>query len=151
MPDIHIADSDDEAQLVMRLRRYATRKQRRRVVVVFDHGVYGHPQSLNGYGVECYFAKSPKDADSHLINKIRHIRRKGDWQVVTSDRAVAGEAHTYGIQVVSAQAFAKKLQTLNEPDGRLIDKEKERRLNAQEVEEWLRIFGVSADEDAQPE
>ncbi|MCG8348305.1 MAG: hypothetical protein MI924_11065, partial [Chloroflexales bacterium] len=50
LPNLNLADHDDEAQLVMLLRHYTTRKRGRRVVVVFDHGVYGHPDNLNGYG-----------------------------------------------------------------------------------------------------
>lgn len=150
MPNLSLADSDDEAQLVLLLRRYATRKRRGKVVVVFDHGVYGHPENLNGYGVECHFAMSPRDADSYLIRRIRSIRRTGDWYVVTSDRAVAGEARARGIRVVSARAFARTLLALNEPSVRAEDKANDRPLSAQEIEEWLRLFGESPNDADQP-
>lgn len=148
MPDLNLADSDDEAQLVLLLRRYAARKRGRRVVVVFDHGVYGHPQNLSGYGVECHFAMSPEDADHDLIRRIRAIRRKGEWQVVTSDRAVAGEARARGMKVVSAQEFARKLQALGTPAVHPRTKDTDHTLSPDEVEEWLRMFGVSPDDEA---
>jgi hypothetical protein len=141
MPHLHLSASDDEAQLVMLLRRYATSKPGRRVVVVFDSGVYGHPDNLNGYNVECYFAKSPRDADQELIRRIRAIRRRGQWQVVTSDRAVAGEAQVRGIRVVSSQAFARKLQALVQPSATLEDKSGEKPVREHDIEEWLRLFG----------
>lgn len=149
IPTISLADSDDEAQLVMLLRRYATRKRGRRVIVVFDGGVYGHPGNLNGYGVECYFAKSPRDADHELIRRIRAIKRTGEWQVVSSDRAVAGEARARGVVVVSAQEFARRLLALHEPEVRPGDKLRDRPLSPAEVEEWLRLFGIDPREAAE--
>ncbi len=148
MPNLHLSDSDDEAQLVMILRRYATRKRGRRVVVVFDRGSYGYPGNLNGYGVECHFARSPDNADKELIRRIRNIRRAEQWQVVTSDRAVAGEARAHRIPVISSQEFARRLQHLDQP---VVDRDgdeqgRERPLSPQEIAEWLRLFGVEDDE-----
>ncbi len=149
LPQISLADSDDEVQLVMLLRRYATRKRGRRVVVIFDGGVYGHPLNLNGYGVECHFAKVPHTADHELIRRIRAIKRKGEWLVVSSDRAVVGEARAHGITVISAQEFARRLLAIREPLVRLSDKLRERPLSPAEVEEWMRLFGIdpAADPD----
>lgn len=146
IPHLKLSDSDDEAQLVMMLRRYALRKRGRRVIVIFDRGVYGHPYNLNGYNVECHFAKSPRDADSELIKRIRAVKRRSDWQVVTSDRAVAGEARARGIPVISAQDFARRLLALHEPTATLREKRNDRPLSPQEVKDWMRIFGIE-DED----
>jgi predicted RNA-binding protein with PIN domain len=147
LPHLRLSDSDDEAQLVMLLRRYATRKRSRRVVVVFDHGVYGHPDNLNGYNVECHFAHSPTDADTELIRRIRAIKRTGQWQVVTSDRAVAGAARAQGVQVISSQAFARKLAVLREPTASMHEKKSEKPLNEAEIQDWLRLFGEKEDEE----
>lgn len=147
MPNLSLADSDDEARLVLILRRYALRKRGRRIIVVFDHGVYGHPGNLNGYGVECHFAHSPDDGDHELIRRIRKIRRRGEWQIVTSDRAVAGEARAHGITVISAQDFASKLQKLDGPVVNLSSKYREQPLKPHEVEEWLRVFGAEGGTD----
>ncbi len=92
LPGIDLADPDDEARLVMVLRRYAARRRGRKIVVIFDGGVYGHPGNLNGYGVEAHFVRMPANADSELIRRIRGIRRCSEWLVVSSDRAVAGAA-----------------------------------------------------------
>lgn len=148
--EIDITSEDDEAQLVMLLRRYVARKRGRRIVVVFDNGAYGHPESLNGYGVECYFAKTPKDADRELIRRIKTIRRRDIWQVITSDRAVAGEARTRGIKVVSSAAFAQKLKQRDIPALPEVDTEdkiKNRKLSSHEVDEWLRLFGESPESE----
>jgi hypothetical protein len=147
VPDLDLADSDDEAQLVLLLRQYAARKRGRRIVVVFDHGVYGHPQNLNGYNVECHFAKSPRDADKLLIRRIRAIRRTNEWQVITSDRAVAGEARARGIKVISSNEFARKLQVSDGPAVRPDSKSSERPLTSCEVDEWMQIFGIDPEAD----
>src|SRR5437867_2835828 len=109
IPSISLADADDEAQLVMLLRRYAMGKRGRQVIVVFDHGVYGHPQRLDGYGVTCHFAMSPQDADAQLIRRIKALRRPGDWALVSSDRQVARMAAERGVRVIGSREFATRL------------------------------------------
>jgi uncharacterized protein len=150
MPNINLADPDDEARLVMLLRRYAARKKGRKIVVIFDGGIYGHPEQLNGYGVEARFARSPSDADSELIKRIRTIKRRDEWIVVSSDRAVAGVAQAHGVPVLSAQIFARRLVALDQPRASLNAKRNDRPLSPAEVEEWLRVFGLRP-EDMQDE
>jgi predicted RNA-binding protein with PIN domain len=147
MPDIDLSDPDDEEKLVAKLRRYAARKRGRKIVVVFDGGVYGHPDNLNGYGVETRFIKPPHNADQELIRQIRAIRRRDEWLVVSSDRAVVREAQARGIPVISAQEFARRLQQLDQPRINARDKRGDRPLSKAEIEDWLRFFGVDEDED----
>lgn len=149
IPSIDMADPDDEAQLVMLLRRYAVRRPGRKLVVIFDGGVYGHPDNLNGYGVEARFAKSPSDADRELIRRIGAIKRRDEWLVVSSDRAVAGAAEAHRIPVISAQEFAKRLLRLSQPSASIREKRNDRPLSKAEIEEWLKIFGV--DEEGEPD
>jgi predicted RNA-binding protein with PIN domain len=149
IPTLSLGAEDDEAQLVMLLRRYATRKRGRRVLVVFDHGVYGHPQRLNGYGVECIFAHSPRDADAELIRRIRAVRRPKEWLVVSSDRAVTGEARARGVNVVSSQEFGRKLLAQNQRAPSVHEKGMDRPLSAEEIAEWLRLFGIEPDEEGE--
>lgn len=150
MPSLSLADVDDEAQLVMLLRRYATAKRRRQIVVVFDHGVYGHPQQLDGYGVSCHFARSPRDADNELLRRIAKIARPKEWTLVTSDRQVARAAEQRGVRVVSAQAFAAQITALTgkqpAPPSAPDEKPRDVHLSEAEVEEWLALF-----EDGEPD
>jgi uncharacterized protein len=147
VPTISLADPDDEAKLVMLLRRYAAHRRGRKVIVVFDGGVYGHPDNLNGYSVEAHFARSPGDADAELIRRIRGVRRRDEWLVVSSDRAVAGEAKARGLPVLSSQDFARRLIALDQPRASLGSKGGERPLSKDEVDEWLREFGVAEDDE----
>jgi predicted RNA-binding protein with PIN domain len=147
-PGLNLSDADDEAQLVLLLRGYAARKRGRQVVVVFDRGVYGHPQRLDGYNVSCHFAKSPQDADTQLIRRLRALRRPREWALVSSDRQVARVAEECGVRVIGAREFAAQLQAPTAP-ARPRPEKPEARLSPAEIEEWLRIFGETSggDED----
>lgn len=142
---LRLDDPEDEYKLVLLLRRYATRKRGRRVVVVFDHGIYGHPANLNGYGVECVFAKSPRDADAEIMRRVGKIRRSSDWVVVSSDRAVVGAARGHNIRVQSSHDFGRKLLIRSTATAALDEKDSDRKLSEREIEEWLRLFGIDPD------
>jgi predicted RNA-binding protein with PIN domain len=146
VPGLSLADADDEARLVLLLRGYAARKRGRQIVVVFDRGVYGHPEQLNGYSVTCYFAKSPQDADTQLIRRLRALGRPREWALVSSDRQVARVAEECGVRVIGARQFAAQLYTPVAPERPAAEKP-EARLSPAEVEEWLRIFGEAGGED----
>jgi predicted RNA-binding protein with PIN domain len=140
MPGLDLADADDEGQLVMLLRRYSTAKRSRQVVVVFDRGVYGHPQKLDGYGIACHFARSPQDADAQLIKRLRAISRPREWTLVSSDRRVVRVAEERSVKVISSQDFARQLLA---PPGRPAPpagEKPDRQLSEAEIEEWLELF-----------
>jgi predicted RNA-binding protein with PIN domain len=146
---ISLADPDDEAQLVVLLRGYAARKRGRQVVVVFDHGVYGHPLNLNGYGVACYFAKSPQDADTHLIRRIQGLPRPRDWALVSSDRRIMRAAEERGVRVIGAREFAGQLLGPAAPAKPAAEKP-DAPLSAAEVDEWLELFGEAPAREEPP-
>ncbi|HWQ15106.1 MAG TPA: NYN domain-containing protein [Roseiflexaceae bacterium] len=146
MPGLSLADEDDEARLVQLLRGYAARKRGRTVVVVFDHGVYGHPAQLNGYGVSCHFARSPQDADAQIIRRLRSIRGRRDWAVVTADREIARAAAEQQVRVIDSRAFARQLSAPPERRPTPPPDKRETPLTPAEVEEWLRLFGERGEE-----
>ena len=138
---LSLADADDEAQLVMLLRRYSTARRGRQVVVVFDRGVYGHPQQLNGYGITCHFARSPQDADAELIKRLRALKRPREWTLVTSDRAIIREASDRGVRVIGSRELAQQLQAgPQRPAAPSPEEKREKPLSEAEVEEWLEFF-----------
>ncbi len=147
IPGISLSDPDDEAKLVQLLRSYAVRKRARQVIVVFDHGVYGHPHSLNGYGVVCHFALSPQDADSQLIRRMKALNRPREWALVTSDRAVARAAQDCGVRVIDARAFATELTgpPKHAKPAPAPDQKREIRMSDAEIAEWMRLFGEEPD------
>jgi predicted RNA-binding protein with PIN domain len=140
MPGIKLSDADDEGELIMLLRRYSTAKRRRQVVVVFDHGVYGHPQKLDGYGITCHFARSPQDADAQLIKRLRALKRPRDWTLVTSDRQVVRVAEECGVKVVSSQEFARQLLAAPARAATPPEEKRDVQLSEAEIAEWMEIF-----------
>lgn len=149
MPGISLADPDDEWKLVLILRRYAVAKRGRKLIVVFDNGVYGHPGNLNGFNVTCHFARSPQDADTQLAKRIRATARPREWTLISSDRAVAQVAQDRGMRVISSHDFAKQLVTGPQPRP---DEEKPRAgtMGNAELNEWLVLFGEAPELPPEP-
>ncbi|MBC8162786.1 MAG: NYN domain-containing protein [Roseiflexaceae bacterium] len=149
MPGISLSDEDDEAKLVLALRGFATADRRRSLIVVFDHGVYGHPHSLDGYGVACFFARSPQDADTQLIKRITAITRPSEWRVITSDREVARAATSHNIRVTSSHDFVHELSAPAKPRTAQPTDKPEARLSPAQINEWLRLFGEEPEHSAE--
>jgi predicted RNA-binding protein with PIN domain len=139
-PGLRLDDPDDEGKLVMLLRSYAARKRGRALVVVFDHGVYGHPQRLDGYGVVCHFARSPQDADTQIARRLRRLSQPREWALVTSDRALARVAEECGVRVIDSRAFAAQLAQPR-PRADAAQEKYDARISDAEIDEWLRLFG----------
>lgn len=135
LPDLHLDDPDDEAKLVARLRTYCARTGKR-VTVVFDRGLPGGRSELSGGGVEVVFASAGHTADGILCERVRRSRDPRGLTVVTSDREVIAAAQARGALVVRSEEFAVSLGA-----RRAAKAEKDVRLSAAEVEEWLRVFG----------
>src|SRR5512136_1717040 len=111
-PGLSLADPNDEQKLVVMLRQYAARKQAR-IVVVFDSGTASHvggkSKELSGGNVTAIFAGSHTIADRILMERIRELKKSGDWVVVSSDREVQQAAQRRKMNVWSSAEFAKKM------------------------------------------
>jgi predicted RNA-binding protein with PIN domain len=142
LPDLRLDDPEDEAKLVARLRAYCARTGKR-VTVVFDRGLPGgRSGGLSGGGVEVVFASAGHAADGILRERIRQARDPRGLTVVTSDRQIIAAARARGAQVTRSEEFAPHLRAPRTADG---DGEggggKDVHLSAEDVEEWLDIFG----------
>jgi len=109
MPDIDLAQSDDEHQLVLRLRTYCG-EGRRQVTVVFDSGLGPAPSwNLSGGGVTVRFAPPGVEADRVIVRMVEKSASPAQITVVTNDRGLAGLVRAAGGQVRSATQFALAL------------------------------------------
>jgi len=136
MPDMSLADADDEAELVRRLRRYCQRN-RRRATVVFDGGLIGGiAPALSAPPVEVVFAAEDESADRILVRRIRRARDPRGLLVVSSDRAVQEAARAQGARVIASETFAAQLA--GHSAGR---REPGKPVAVGSVDEWLRAFG----------
>ena len=115
MPDIDLAQSDDEHQLVLRLRTYCG-EGRRQVTVVFDSGLGPAPSwNLSGGGVTVRFAPPGVEADRVIVRMVEQSASPAQVTVVTNDRGLAGLVRAAGGQVRSATQFAATLARPSRP------------------------------------
>jgi len=141
LPDLRLDDPDDEAKLVARLRTYCART-RKRITVVFDRGLPGGRSELSGGGVEVVFAATGHTADGILCERVRQARDPRGLTIVTSDREVIAVARARGARVVRSEEFAAQLGVKAKAKVKAeVEVKADVRLSAQEIEEWLRVFG----------
>lgn len=141
MDDLSLADPDDEAKLVYRLRIYRS-SIRENITVVFDGGGgYTPPSSLSGSGVEVVFAEPHSSADAIIIRRIERATMPERLTVVSSDAEIVTAARRQGARSVSAKEFVAEIARNHSPKRRKPRKPSpEPRLSRDEVEEWLKLF-----------
>lgn len=139
MPDISLADPNDEVKLVLRLKSWSAGSRRRRITVVFDSGLPGgQSRALSSGSVKVLFASTGSSADAILIRRIRNVQNPAEYTLVTSDREVIKAAQTRNMPRISAESFAAQIQASNK--GAKSDSALAPFLSAEEVEEWLKLF-----------
>jgi predicted RNA-binding protein with PIN domain len=147
LPDLSLEDPDDEQKLVVVLRKYAAWR-RAKVVVVFDSGMPGgRSNELSGGGVTAIFAGSHTIADRVLMERIRELKKPGEWVIVSSDREVQQAAARRHLIVWSSPDFVKRLAR-PVPTAKLPAAD-EHPVSTADVDEWLNIFG-DVKQDATP-
>jgi uncharacterized protein len=152
MPDISLSDPDDEAQLILRLRRWVAANPKRRVTVYFDGGLPGGREPhLSGARLEVVFASGGRPADDMLIRHIRRIKNPPEYTLVTSDREIIAAAEQRRLPYLLAQDFAPELAG-DEPEPAppppsVADKPL---LSEAEVAAWMELFGPEPELPKQP-
>lgn len=145
LPGIDLADPNDEVRLTERLRAYCGRT-RRRATVIFDRGLPGGPShELSSGQVRVIFAPSHTTADRLIISRIEQASNRGQYLVVSSDRAIHKAATARGLQIMTSQEFAKRLQiTLHPPAAAPVDEDPRDIYvdDPAELEDWLRFFNA---------
>jgi hypothetical protein len=143
LPDVSLADPDDEAKLVEKLRGFVVHTGKK-VVVVFDHGLPGGKSRMSTSSVEVVFASQPGDADTIMIGRIAKARDPGQWIVVTNDQAVLNAAQARRMKCLRSREFAKLLaEAGSTPRTRARDQGEasDPHVPPHEVEAWLKVFG----------
>ncbi len=142
LPDIDLADPDDEAKLVTRLKGFVARRRgRTQCTVIFDCGIPGGFSSMSNRSVKVFFAAAQHmDADRLLKLRILRTKDPGNWTVVSSDEAVLDCARTYKMRWLTSTEFVEKLQG-EAPEEDSPGEEINVQLSSDEVDEWLGIFG----------
>lgn len=144
MADIDLADPDDEAQLVLRLRSWTAAGARRRVTVYFDGGLPGGPaHDLSGARLQVIFASAGRSADDLILRQIGKVNNPPEYTVVSSDREILTAAEKRKMPTISSEIFAESVEEeaahrarpepSAEPD--------EPSLSEEEIAQWLELFG----------
>ncbi|MGD8604265.1 MAG: NYN domain-containing protein [Anaerolineales bacterium] len=145
LPNIDLADPDDERQLIQLLETFI-QASGKRLVVHFDRGTVGQPDPMGSGRLEIHFAGAPRNADQTIDAYLRRLGGEAkNWTVVSSDRAVQVAARASGAKVMSSRQFARHLSTV--PTERLTDEKPEPQLDAEEIEKWERLFGGQDETD----
>jgi hypothetical protein len=138
LPDLDLADPDDEAKLVLKLRGFCA-KYRKRCIVVFDHGLPGGQSTLSTPSVAVIFAAYERsNADAVLRERINNTKDFRGWIVVSSDQQVLDAAEQRGMRGMRSSEFANRLK--NEPVEFDASTAANLRVPETEVTEWLQHF-----------
>ena len=120
--------SDADKRALVREVDQLTRREKRRVVVVFD----GSPPPGVSYGPDVLFSGKGRKADAVILELLRRESDKRGWTVVTNDRSLADQCRFVGARVEAARAFRERL--LHDTAGEKPD-------TPDELDYWLRQFG----------
>ena len=148
IPDISLEDPDDEAKLVIHLRRWIAAGSNRKISLFFDGGLPGGLEPyLSTPSVKVIFATAGTTADDLMIARIWRVQNPTEYTVVSSDLEVKRAAVKRKIKTISSGDFASQLNQLagQHTSGRndskaTEDANRESPLNDQEVARWLKIF-----------
>jgi hypothetical protein len=142
---ISLDDPNDEAKLIIQLRRWTAAGRSRRISVFFDGGLPGgHDLKLSSSKVSVVFASAGITADDLIISRIKKIKNSQEYVLVSSDREVKKAAAMKKMRTISARSFADQLDQLDRPHSSKVDhgeiKRVDASLNEDEIAEWLKIF-----------
>ncbi|NPV84605.1 MAG: hypothetical protein HPY45_01170 [Anaerolineae bacterium] len=145
IPGLSLKMMDDEQELIALLQVFC-RVRRKTAEVYFDGAPPGYAGKRKFGAVSAFFVPQGVTADAALLSRMRELRGRGEsWTVVSSDRSIQAEARVLRHTVMDSGQFVKALQqaayevTTPERKGK-------QALSGEEVEEWLRLFGVREEE-----
>jgi len=130
--------ADDEDRLIELLQVFAQNK-RKTIEVFFDRASPGYAGKQQKGRVRVVFVRSGMTADQAIVQRLRQLKDRKNWTVVSSDRQVQSSAKNAGAAVLSSEAFARLLST--PPTGREEDiKPDADRMSSTDIEVWQEIF-----------
>lgn len=95
---------DDDKRALVREVDALMRRERRRIVIVFD----GSPPAGLSHGPDVLYA-GRKSADAVILELLRAEREPRGWTVVTNDRSLADRCRHLGARVEGSRPFRERL------------------------------------------
>ncbi|MCU0510562.1 MAG: NYN domain-containing protein [Anaerolineae bacterium] len=112
LPDISLAQPDDEARLVDRLLSYRAARSGD-MVVFFDGSPAGAPVARRSgpasAGIDVRYAPAGQSADDAIVEYLRGRRQPGQYAVVTNDQGLIARVRALGASVLTASQFSAQL------------------------------------------
>jgi predicted RNA-binding protein with PIN domain len=128
---------DDELELIAILQEFY-RLERKQVEVYFDGAPTSQARTRKLGAVTAHFVPLGTTADDAIRNRLKKLGRTArNWTVVSSDRQVQAEARAVHSEVLTSEAFAKRLKQARNSAPKSVE---DRTLSPQEVDDWLKIF-----------
>ena len=117
---------DEDKRALVREIDGLTRREKRRIVVVFD----GAPPAGVSHGADVIYA-GRASADSVILSRLRDERDPKGWIVVTNDRQLADRCRHLGARIEGPRPFRDRLRS--GPEGEKPD-------DPGDVQSWLDEF-----------
>lgn len=137
LPDLDLADIDDERKLLEKLTRFCA-ATRRKVNVYFDHGQLENGSFQGGPFLKAFFIRSPRTADDAIKAELVKLgRTAANWTVVSSDREVQRAARMAGARIINSDAFIDVLEPSSESED---DMKADTTLSDDEIDRWIAMF-----------
>ncbi|RMH00377.1 MAG: hypothetical protein D6706_04070 [Chloroflexi bacterium] len=160
LPDISLADQDDEIRLILRLKAWVTGARSRKVTVIFDGGITGGvAHRLSTRDITVVFAPQGETADDLIIRRLPGLRPAGAYTVVSSDRRILDAARALRIKAMTSEAFIERMGfTFTMPEEKKTkparphppDEREEPQLSEAEIAEWMDLFGPEPKRPSSP-
>lgn len=141
MPELSLAEIEDEQQLIEILKDFCLREQRS-AEVYFDNAPPGVPRARNYGRLSAFFSRAGKSADQAIAERLHRLGKEArNWTVVSSDRQVQAVAKAMRAKVLSAAEFARQLRPPpSRPETHIGDKIDQPDVNSEEINYWLKVF-----------
>ncbi len=147
MPDIDLADPNDEVKLVLKLRGWAAAQRQRKLTIFFDGGLPGgRSQRMSSSNVKVIFAPAGKTADLLIINQIKRVKNPAEFILISSDQQIIRAAQARSMKFWRSESFVKRLS--QEQSERYAAPEEESpatavdpTISASDVAEFMELFG----------
>lgn len=116
LPDISLAQPDDEARLMARLLSYRAQGAGD-MIVFFDGNPLStaaesgrRPASIPSWpGMVVHYAPAGKSADDAIVDFLRAARQPGQYAVVTNDQGLIARVRSLGASVLPASEFSRRM------------------------------------------
>jgi predicted RNA-binding protein with PIN domain len=140
LPGVGLDDLDDEQTLIETLQEFC-QEQAKDAEVYFDRSASGHARAHVHGRVTARYVRSGETADQAIARRLKQLGSEAaNWTVVSSDNQVAAAARRARARTIGAAEFSQQLVM-----GGEAPKTDEVQLSADEVDDWLELFGGEDD------